>query len=198
MIIQEIFTQLNIEIYLGIGLVFTSGYIISAQIEKRGRSSELYNALRGPRSLKDKMLTPFVYLFAATVFTIFWPIVLIFAINDRIQSKKHEEERIIQKERDRFKCKPEYLMKQSSIEEIENENIVYDPLGLAPNITFGHLNPAWMKFKEQIQENEELWTFHIPIEEDIQKRSIYLMGPMSGVARINDQKVVEEFIYESN
>jgi hypothetical protein len=198
MIIQEIFTKHNIEIYLGIGLVFTSGYIISAQLEKRGRSKALYEALRGPRTLKDKILTPFVYLFAAIVFTVFWPFVLIFAINDRIQSKKYEEERIIQKERDRFKCKPEYLMKQSSIEEIEEENIVYDPLGLSPKIAFGHLNPAWVKFKDQIQENEELWTFHIPAEEDIQKRSIYSMWSMSGVARINNQKVLEEFIYESN
>lgn len=58
----------------------------------------------------------------------------------------------------------EHLQTRMSLEEIERANIVRDPLGAAPELPFGHLNAAWRRFAEQLQEGDELWSFSTPWE----------------------------------
>ena len=44
-------------------------------------------------------------------------------------------------------------------EEIEAAEMVFDPLGAVPNLAFGHLNTAWLRFLEAHQENDQFRAF---------------------------------------
>ncbi len=51
------------------------------------------------------------------------------------------------------------LQTQLSLQEVERQEMVFDPLGAAPNVPFGHLNTAWRKFCESMEPQDCLWSF---------------------------------------
>lgn len=53
------------------------------------------------------------------------------------------------------------LQTQLNIQEIEQMEMVFDPLGAAPNVPFGHLNTAWKKFCEGLEPHDNLWSFAV-------------------------------------
>ena len=46
-----------------------------------------------------------------------------------------------------------------TLDEVEAQETIYDPLGGAPNIPFGHLNPAWLEFRENLTPEDQIWSF---------------------------------------
>ena len=51
------------------------------------------------------------------------------------------------------------LIAQLSVAEIEHRELVDDPLGGAPRLPFGHLNPVWRKLLESAAPESTLWSF---------------------------------------
>ena len=46
-----------------------------------------------------------------------------------------------------------------TVAEIEQTNIVIDPLGAVPNLPFGYLNPVWVEFRAGLGLEETLQLF---------------------------------------
>lgn len=51
------------------------------------------------------------------------------------------------------------LRQQLTVEEIEAKEVVFDPLGAAPNVAFGHLNNKWREFLNYKLPKESVWMF---------------------------------------
>jgi hypothetical protein len=58
-----------------------------------------------------------------------------------------------------FELKRENLLEKLSAQEIEEREVVRDPLGAVPVLPFGHLNHAWKKFLGATSSECELWGF---------------------------------------
>lgn len=74
-------------------------------------------------------------------------------VRDRWQKKKDDE-------RARgFVVKPAHLRECLTLEQIEQREIVEDPLHAVPPLPFGHLHGAWREFLARRPEDSELWFF---------------------------------------
>jgi hypothetical protein len=62
-------------------------------------------------------------------------------------------------EKPEFKITREDLLAEMSLSEIEEREMVLDPMRAAPCLPFGHLNPAWKKFLEDVQPSDVYWSF---------------------------------------
>lgn len=59
-----------------------------------------------------------------------------------------------------FTVRPQHLLEQISLEEIERRERVADPLHAVPDLPFGHLNGAWKAFLQgRTEAAGELWSF---------------------------------------
>jgi len=58
-----------------------------------------------------------------------------------------------------FVISSECLQERMTVNEIEQREIVTDPLHAVPEIPFGHLNEAWRKFISHLTPNREIWSF---------------------------------------
>jgi hypothetical protein len=83
-----------------------------------------------------------VYSIAMVVICVGWPGFLVWAA----LKKREDRMRELEVDEPDYLCKPEYLVRKVSLIEAEQENSISDPLGLTPNLPFGHLNAAWGKF----------------------------------------------------
>lgn len=53
----------------------------------------------------------------------------------------------------------ETLVERATVEAVEAEWQVVDPLGGAPEVPFGHLNARWKALVDAMQDGDELWRF---------------------------------------
>lgn len=53
----------------------------------------------------------------------------------------------------------EDLIRQMTIEEIEQQEHVADPMRAVPDLPFGHLNAAWVEFKANLEQQDSVWSF---------------------------------------
>ena len=51
------------------------------------------------------------------------------------------------------------LIEELSVAEIERREVVDDPLGGAPPLPFGHLNPVWRTLRESVTPESTVWSF---------------------------------------
>ena len=92
---------------------------------------------------------------AGLIFVPFWPVLFFFEMKSRFFDKGNRspvEEPV-------FSVTRNDLQTQLSLQEVEQLEMVFDPLGAAPNVPFGHLNTAWKKFCEGMEPNDSLWSF---------------------------------------
>ena len=183
-------------LYLGIGVIIA---LIFYGLSLKDRPSQFVKDMRAAlgygKTLKDHLQDILVYTLAGLTIVIAWPGFLVWAgqrkIRDRLEHAKRNEPQFI--------CEPKYLVRKLSLIEAEQENLINDPLGLTPNLPFGHLNDAWTKFLSEfgLEDENELWYFEIPIGSPI---GDYLKstGPTSGYAKIVRGKVVGEFVIEAD
>jgi hypothetical protein len=59
-----------------------------------------------------------------------------------------------------FRVEREDLLCPYTRAEIEQRELAVDPMGGAPVVPFGHLNPAWGRFVATLQPDDTLWSFH--------------------------------------
>lgn len=86
---------------------------------------------------------------------IFWPLGWYIWIEERFKEwyRKRREETT------KFRVRKKDLVAKMTVDEVEAVERVHDPLGAVPNVPFGHLNCAWVKFLEEQPEGAELWSF---------------------------------------
>ncbi len=182
--------------YLGIGAVTALFFLLLSYKERPSKFvRDMRSALGYGKSLKEYLQDVLVYSIATIVILIGWPGFLIWTVihkrREMIESQKEDEPQ--------FLCKHQYLIRKVDLIEAENENMVHDPLGLTPKVPFGHLNSAWAKFLVDFgfEDENELWYFEIPKGSKI---GTYLSadGPISGYAKVINQKIVGELVIEAD
>jgi hypothetical protein len=77
----------------------------------------------------------------------------------------------------RLQVLPEYLLEPLSVQQIEDREQVNDPLSAAPELPFGHLNPAWKALLQSRQPGDELWSFaaSLPISRPREEHAGYVI-----------------------
>jgi len=99
----------------------------------------------------------FVPVIAISLSIIFWPVVVGLTIKDRLE--QYAEKNRVEPVPEVFKVKKEHLKEQVSIEIIESQEIISDPLNAVPKLPFGHLNSVWQEFKGKYKADDEIWSF---------------------------------------
>ena len=96
-------------------------------------------------------------LFIYILCIIIWPAIIVMFIFTIYNEHKQKEVTKLEQ----FSLKITDLIEKVDKQEIEKREIVHDPLNAVPTIPFGHLNSAWMSFSEQLDPQDELWTFDL-------------------------------------
>ena len=104
-----------------------------------------------------KIVVPITYLLVSALGVITWPIALIDHAIKLHRNKRHAVWKNWE-----FKITPENLRNCLTLKEVEAAEHIDDPLGAVPDLPFGYLNAGWVKFKENLQPGDELWSFAAP------------------------------------
>lgn len=87
-----------------------------------------------------------------------WPIIIMMISYSLYEDWKYSKTNNQYKQ---FELQLTDLVEKITICEVELREFVCDPLNAAPSIPFGHLNSAWLKFCEDLESQDELWTFDL-------------------------------------
>lgn len=146
--------------YIAVGVVVLAVVYISHRLSQSPESKfkdDLMSSIR-PESeqLGDKIITYFVAPVLAVIFILLvWPSV-IYLKGKEIFFKKVDQQPDEPKE---FSVSKDDLIQQISLEEIEFQERVEDPLSAVPDLPFGHLNKAWTLFLEKRDQEDVIWSF---------------------------------------
>jgi len=149
----------TIYLYLSVGLIATLVVLGSHFYQTR---EKLFGGSNIPEwswknrwvNVKDRIILPF---FAVAVITLLWPFVLFFLAKEILGHFKNSP---VSKTQEKvFEVRQHHLIEKYNLQELECREIMEDPMQAVPEIPFGHLNSAWIAFKENIQTNDELWFF---------------------------------------
>ncbi len=159
-------------IYLVIGFTYTFGVMVHHNFTKK-ENDEIPELNDNSRFKVIKEL--FFSCMALTVGTLIWPIMLYFHI-DRIINPPYK--------REEFSVKQSDLLDKFFVGEIENKEVINDPLNSVPPLPFGHLNSEWEEFKGKCLSTKEIWSFKAEYK-DYSNTVIKV-----GYAAINEENVV--------
>jgi hypothetical protein len=120
-------------------------------------SSPIMDALHPERkTLRYRILSGLVApVLTAVGVVLLWPLGLVMKLQDMAAQRT----RVKREEADTFKLKAADLVERMSLADIGQREMVYDPLGAAPQAPFGHAHTAWQKFTEALQPGDEIWRF---------------------------------------
>lgn len=138
--------------YLVIGLL-----LVILVLGARARQNWNKRSERGERPPLSKTLARYTLTVVITV--VLWPLVIPLLIVGEIQERRSW--RYLEKRERSFAPKIKDLVAQFNIEAIEARELVSDPLGGAPRLAFGHLNPAWHNFIAQLPPDAQLWSYAV-------------------------------------
>jgi hypothetical protein len=82
-----------------------------------------------------------------------WPVLLVLIVWSWLKRKDAEPVE------EQFRVPEAGLIEQLSVAEIERREFVDDPLGGAPRLAFGHLNPLWRTLLESVTPDSTIWSF---------------------------------------
>jgi hypothetical protein len=145
--------------YLAIGVAY--GLSVWIMHELRPRKDELSDMLTAALE-KAKAGQPFSFLedilvpCLAIVFVVTaWPLLIAINIRDkrRFERNRHDDGE------EQFAVTAEDLLERLTIQKIEQREMVIDPLHSVPELPFGHLHPAWVKFKDALGEQDAVYSF---------------------------------------
>ncbi|WP_278432832.1 hypothetical protein [Stutzerimonas kunmingensis] len=91
-----------------------------------------------------------------------------------------------------FLATPESLAQRYSKEEVAQMEIYHDPFGAVPPVPFGHLHEAWLRFREHVGSEDELWSFTIDTRNDPGIEAMSKYGTVHGYALVRNSTVVQE------
>jgi len=147
-------------LYLGIGVSALALIYGVHRLTSKDDSETIYDVIEAVNPDRRKhsyriLNNIIVPALAAVAVVLIWPVIFYMWVRELL-SKKYdfaaEEER-------EFAVGRSHLQERLSLQEIEVRETVYDPLGAAPDLPFGHLNAAWLRFLDGLEDGDELWTF---------------------------------------
>jgi hypothetical protein len=113
-----------------------------------------------------------------------WPF---FAV---METKEYFDKRRRLVERNRvFEVQLKDLGEPLSVADMEAKEVVIDPLGAVPGLAFGHLNPAWTKFKHGIAFEDRLCPF-----DAVWTSPTWRKERRTGYARVRGKKIKGFFV----
>lgn len=143
-------------LYLGLGLVFGLGVYVQNARRPKSDMSQLLASMRGTQSIADQILEKVVAPALGSILVVTaWPAVIWFIFKERRNEKREAKRRSDAV----FRVRPEDLLGQTTIAEVEASNFVKDPLNAVPDLPFGHLNAAWTDFMSKRPADAVLWSF---------------------------------------
>lgn len=149
--------------YLAVGIVVMLVVFISHRLTRNPESDlkdDLMNSLYPERKRfwYQFLVNRLVPLMAGMLMVVVWPVAIYIKAKDIFSNKTVKIPKIDETDKE-FAVNRKDLLQKMSINEINLLEKVYDPMGAAPNVAFGHLNPAWGKFISGLQPQDEIWTF---------------------------------------
>ena len=177
--------------------IFMGAYLLVKAFQDRPSdfAKGLMKVMGKKITLVDQLKECGVYCFALVCILIGWPGFLIWFIKD----KKAEVARQEWQAQPDFECAPEYLIAKVDPVDAEITSYVSDPLSTVPAVPFGHLSKAWGNFlSNMLDEEDELWSFHIPKGSKTGKYQRECKSEIRGFAKVQDGKILAEFITESD
>ena len=177
--------------------IFMGAYLLVKAIQDRPSefAKGLMKVMGKEITLVDQLKEFGVYGFALVCILIGWPGFLIWFMKD----KKDEATREEWHAKPDFECAPEYLIIKVDPVDAEITSYVTEPLHTVPAVPFGHLNKAWGNFlSNMLDEEDELWSFHIPKGSKTGKYQRECTSEIRGFAKVRNRKILAEFITESD
>lgn len=145
--------------YLAIGVVYgLSVWIVHALRSRKDELSEAVIAALGKAkagqsfSFLEDIFVPF---WAIVLIVTAWPLVVVMSICDKRRFKRNRHD----DGEEQFAVAAEDLLERLTIQEIEQREMVIDPLHSVPELPFGHLHPVWVKFKDALGEQDAVYSF---------------------------------------
>lgn len=121
------------------------------------------------------------FIFALVTFLVVWPLFVVALIFSHFEEKRRSviesvpllipegftdgkctpiaDDSFKELQENEFFVSMNDLGQRMSQEEIEQKEIVADPLGAVPHVPFGHLYSIWERFTSELCDADELWTF---------------------------------------
>lgn len=93
----------------------------------------------------------------------------------------------------RWVATPESLTECMTLEAIEQREIYRDPLNAVPPVPFGHLHDAWQRFRQRVQDEDQLWAFSIDTDGDQGLDYLKRRGLVEGYALFREGEICDEF-----
>ncbi len=152
--------------YLLVGAALLGGLLIHHRLTRVRRSAWVRAAMKAiepeRRTFGYKVFADLAAPALGGVFVwAFWPVALAFMAKWKLDEVR--EQRGTNGLRlggaERPEVEPEDLLQPKTIEEIEQREIVQDPLGAVPALPFGHLAAGWISFRSQLEPGDEIWSF---------------------------------------
>lgn len=141
--------------HLAIGLIVYLGIFSNSKFAKLTMREIMYSlnqSARHWRTLLKLFFEIILSLVLAIGVAIVWPLVLYTQYKAMREKIKWEKSQTLS-----VSCGG--LIKRMTIVEIEELERVVDPCNAVPSSPFGHLNSVWERFKANIREGDEIWTF---------------------------------------
>jgi hypothetical protein len=152
--------------YLGIGAVVLILMVAYHKLTKQKDDNLLSDILADLRPERKKLwfrllndvLGPAL---VGTLIVPFWPVLVFFKVKELVFGEPARGA----VDEPEFAVTRDDLQTQLSIQEIEQREMVFDPLGAAPNVPFGHLNAAWKQFCEGMEPRRQNLEFYCPLDQ---------------------------------
>ncbi|MES1976871.1 MAG: hypothetical protein V4451_02475 [Pseudomonadota bacterium] len=149
--------------YLGVGTVVLAVVFGAHRLTKKEKTESLLDILDAVnpdrKKLSYRILNNVVApVLAAVAVVVVWPVAVYMKVKDVFGEKSEspmEEER-------EFAVECSHLQERLTVPQIEAREVVADPMGAVPNLSFGHLNAAWKAFIEGVVADDEIWSFTAP------------------------------------
>lgn len=178
-------------------------YVIYNMIKLyRERNSQFVNdmllAIHNKTSAQKRIEDSIAYGAASICILVAWPAVIIWWFMQKRDEPDAIDDEDIDADDCDFTCSMGNLVSEITPIEAEVFNQIYDPLGKAPNLPFGHLNKAWGRLLAEMTEPaDQLWSFFIPKDTHI---GLYrsVSGDVRGYAIVRKGRIVGELVVESD
>lgn len=156
--------MLGVGIYFAIGLVVCLTVMISHWLSKRRESDFARDLLKtlNPRrtDFLSRVLDDFIFpVLAFCAIWLVWPLAIGLRIKEIIDKKKATTQIKAAKEEKVFVVQEAELNKQVTIAEVEQQNVIVDPMEAVPQVPFGYLNAKWVAFRDSLAPDETLWEY---------------------------------------
>lgn len=138
-------------------MIVYGSHRISIRGKEKNSISDLLESMNPDREkISYRLLNNFVAPFLGSILiVVVWPVAVYMKLRQMYIDKyppASSVERV-------FSVEPANLIEKLTVAEIQNRELVSDPLGGAPEVPFGHLEKAWQKFLQKKGESDSVWSF---------------------------------------